>query len=41
MGAIPSDDEDRTIEIDNLVFKILSVKQKRIDKIKLYISTSA
>lgn len=41
MGAIPSDDEDRTIEIDNLVFKILSVKQKRIDKIKLYIGTSA
>lgn len=37
MGAIPSDDEDRTIEIDNLVFKIISVKQKRIDKIKLYI----
>ncbi|WOO37382.1 hemolysin family protein [Anaerocolumna sp. AGMB13020] len=39
MGAIPSDDEDRTIEIDNLVFKIISVKQKRIDKIKLYIGT--
>ncbi len=41
MGAIPSDDEDRTIEIDNLVFKIISVKQKRIDKIKLYIGTAS
>jgi len=41
MGAIPSDDEDRTIEIDNLVFKIISVKQKRIDKIKIYIGTAS
>ena len=37
MGAIPTEDDDRTIEIDNLVFKIESVKHKRIDKIKLYI----
>lgn len=39
MGEIPSDDDDRTIEINNLLFKIESVKQKRIDKIKLYISS--
>ncbi|MDF2801047.1 MAG: hypothetical protein K0S61_950 [Anaerocolumna sp.] len=39
MGEIPNDDDDRTIEIDNLIFKIESMKQKRIDKIKLYISS--
>lgn len=39
MGEIPSDDDDRTIEIGNLVFKIESVKQKRIEKIKLYIGS--
>ena len=29
------EEDDRTIEIDNLVFK--EVKNKRIDKVKLYI----
>jgi len=38
MGEIPSEGDDRTIEIDNMVFKIESVKKKRIEKIKLYIS---
>jgi len=37
MGEIPSENDDRTIEIDDLIFKIESVKKKRIDKIKLYI----
>ena len=37
LGSIPQENEDRTIEIDNLVFKIESVKRKRIDKVKLYI----
>lgn len=37
MGEIPREKDDRTIEIDNLVFKIESVKKKRIDKVKLYI----
>jgi putative hemolysin len=37
LGSIPMENEDRTIEIDNLVFKIESVKSKRIDKAKLYI----
>jgi putative hemolysin len=37
MGEIPGEHDDRTIEIDNLVFKIESVKRKRIDKIKLYV----
>ncbi len=39
MGEIPRELDDRTIEIDNLVFKIESVKKKRIDKIKLYIGS--
>lgn len=39
MGEIPRERDDRTIEIDNLVFKIESVKKKRIDKIKLYIGS--
>ena len=37
LGSIPQENDDRTIEIDNLVFKIESVKNKRIDKVKLYI----
>lgn len=37
MGSIPLENDERTIEIDNLVFKLESVKNKRIDKIKLYI----
>jgi putative hemolysin len=39
LGEIPRDQDDRTIELDGLVFKIESVKKKRIDKIKLYIGT--
>jgi putative hemolysin len=37
MGSIPQEHDDRTIEIDHLVFKLESVKNKRIDKVKLYI----
>jgi len=37
MGSIPMENDDRTIEIDNLVFKLESIKNKRIDKVKLYI----
>ncbi len=37
MGSIPQENDDRTIEIENLVFKLESVKNKRIDKVKLYI----
>lgn len=40
MGEIPNDHDDRTIELDNLVFKIESVNKKRIDKVKLYIGTA-
>lgn len=37
IGFIPKEEDDRTIEIDNLVFKLECVKHKRIDKVKLYI----
>lgn len=37
IGFIPKEHEERTLEIDNLVFKLESVKHKRIDKVKLYI----
>jgi putative hemolysin len=37
IGFIPKEEDDRTIEIDNLIFKLESVKHKRIDKVKLYI----
>lgn len=39
IGSIPKEEDDRTIEIDNLVFKLESVKHKRIDKVKLYIGS--
>lgn len=37
MGSIPQEHDERVIEIDHLVFKLESVKNKRIDKVKLYI----
>lgn len=37
IGSIPKEHDDRTVEIGNLVFKLESVKHKRIDKVKLYI----
>ncbi len=37
IGSIPQENDDRTIEIEHMVFKLESVKNKRIDKVKLYI----
>ncbi len=37
IGSIPQEKDDRTIEIDHLVFRLVSIKHKRIDKVKLYI----
>ncbi len=37
MGTIPMEKDDRTIEIGHLVFRLDCVKNKRIDKVKLYI----
>ncbi|MDD4122166.1 MAG: hemolysin family protein [Eubacteriales bacterium] len=40
LGEIPDEDEteQRIIELDNLTFKIESVKDRRIDKVKIYIA---
>lgn len=38
MGEIPTEQDNRTMEIDGLLFKIEAVKGKRIDKVKLYIN---
>jgi putative hemolysin len=37
MGSIPMEKDDRSIEVEHLVFKLESVKHKRVDKVKLYI----
>ncbi len=37
LGTIPMENDNRTVEYENLVFKLESVKNKRIDKVKLYI----
>ncbi len=37
IGYIPKEDEDPTVEVDNLVFKIESIKKKRLNKVKIYI----
>lgn len=37
MGSIPQEHDESTIELGRLVFKLESVKNKRIDKVKLYI----
>ena len=40
LGEIPDEDEDedRIIEYENYVFKIESVKDRRIERVKLYIT---
>lgn len=35
MGTIPVNGEERTIEFENMVFKIEEVKEKRIEKVKI------
>lgn len=37
IGYIPKENEDPTIEVGNLVFKIESIKKNRLDKVKVYI----
>ena len=41
IGSIPQERDERVIEIDHLVFRLESVKHKRIDKVKLYIGSNA
>jgi putative hemolysin len=38
LGRIPSNTEEKDIEYENLVLKIEEVKEKRIEKLKVYIS---
>jgi putative hemolysin len=40
LGEIPDEDdkEERIVELDNCTFKIESVKDRRIDKVKLHIA---
>lgn len=40
IGEIPDEGEERDIEFENYIFKIQQVKEKRIDKIKLYIQSN-
>lgn len=36
LGYIPNDGDNRKIEYDNLIFELVSIKEKRIEKLKLY-----
>lgn len=36
MGRIPKKDEEKTIEYNNIIFKIEEVKEKRIEKVKIF-----
>lgn len=37
LGSIPRENEDHTVEYENLTFKILKVSEKRVEKLKLSI----
>lgn len=37
LGSIPNNDEEKTIDYDNIIFKIEKVSEKRIEKLKIYI----
>jgi putative hemolysin len=38
LGAIPKEDEEHTIEYENIVFKIEKIVEKRIEQLKIYIT---
>lgn len=38
LGSIPRDDEEHTVEYENLVFKIEKISEKRIEELKIYIN---
>jgi putative hemolysin len=37
MGIIPAENDHRKIEFEDLIFELVSVKEKRIEKVKLYL----
>lgn len=39
LGYIPTDNEERTVEFENIVFKVEKVDEKRIEILKMYINT--
>lgn len=41
LGRIPETTEEENIEYENLVFKLEQIKEKRIDKIKVYVQAKA
>jgi len=38
LGAIPKEDEEHTVEYENIVFKIEKIVEKRIERLKIYIT---
>lgn len=38
LGSIPRDDEENTIEYENITFKIEKVNEKRIEELKIYVN---
>lgn len=38
LGSIPKEDEEHTIEYENIVFKIEKIVEKRIEQLKIYIT---
>jgi putative hemolysin len=37
LGFIPAEGDNSKVELDNLVFELVSVKEKRIEKVRLYL----
>ncbi len=40
MGIIPAENDNRKLKLDDLIFELVSVKEKRIEKIRLYLPTT-
>lgn len=38
LGSIPKDEEENTVEYENLIFKVEKVDEKRIESLKIYIN---
>lgn len=41
LGSIPKDDEENTIEYENIIFKIEKVSEKRIEQLKIHVNKKA
>lgn len=38
LGSIPTEEEDQTVEFENITFKIEKVEERRIEKLRMYIN---